>query len=64
MLIGLAIGIVGPFGDLSESLYKRQVGAKDSSRLIPGHGGFFDRIDSFIFVAPVTYMLALWWGWA
>ncbi len=64
VVIGLLVGIVGPLGDLSESLFKRQTGVKDSSKLIPGHGGFFDRIDSFIFVGPVVYLLAtLVWGW-
>ncbi|NOZ70876.1 MAG: phosphatidate cytidylyltransferase [Chloroflexi bacterium] len=62
VLIGLTVGIGGPFGDLSESLFKRQVGAKDSSHLIPGHGGFFDRVDSFIFVGPLLYLLALLWA--
>lgn len=62
ILIGLLIGIIGPIGDLSESLFKRQVGAKDSSTLIPGHGGFFDRADSFIFVSPIIYLLAKIWG--
>ncbi|NOX63502.1 MAG: phosphatidate cytidylyltransferase [Chloroflexi bacterium] len=59
-LVGVVIGLVGPLGDLSESVLKRQVGAKDSSNLIPGHGGVLDRIDSFIFAGPVVYILALW----
>lgn len=63
LLIGLVIGVAGLFGDLSESVFKRQVGEKDSSHLIPGHGGFFDRIDSFLFVGPCVYLLALLLGW-
>jgi len=62
-LLGVIIGAVGPLGDLSESLFKRQAGVKDSSHLIPGHGGFFDRIDSFIFVAPVIYLFVQLMGW-
>lgn len=63
VIVGLAAGVAAPLGDLSESLFKRQVGMKDSSHLIPGHGGFFDRVDSFTFVSPVVYLLATWWGW-
>ncbi|MEA3344934.1 MAG: phosphatidate cytidylyltransferase [Chloroflexota bacterium] len=54
-LIGALVGIVAPFGDFAVSMLKRQVGAKDSSRLIPGHGGMLDRLDSLLFTVPVVY---------
>lgn len=54
--IGFIIGTVGQIGDLIESLIKRDVGLKDSSSLIPGHGGFFDRFDSLILASPVLYL--------
>jgi phosphatidate cytidylyltransferase len=56
---GILIGIVGQIGDLAESLLKRDAELKDSSRLIPGHGGFLDRFDSMLFVAPVLLIYIL-----
>jgi phosphatidate cytidylyltransferase len=54
VLVGGVVGIVAQVGDVAESLFKREVGVKDSSHLIPGHGGVLDRLDSLYFVIPVA----------
>lgn len=56
-LLGLVIGAFAPLGDLGESMFKRQGGLKDSSNVFPGHGGFFDRIDSWIWGAALGYFV-------
>lgn len=58
--IGLALGASGQIGDLFESMLKRSYGVKDSGRIIPGHGGLLDRLDSLIFAFPPAYYLVLW----
>jgi len=60
ILLGFLVSIFGQLGDLVESLFKRNVGVKDSGRLIPGHGGFLDRMDSVIFAGVVVYYFAIW----
>ena len=58
--LGAVLGVMATMGDLAVSFIKRQVGAKDSGHLIPGHGGMLDRIDSLLFVSPVVYVFAVW----
>lgn len=57
VLFGALVSAAGQIGDLVESLYKREAGVKDSSQIIPGHGGVLDRLDSLLFAIPTAYLL-------
>lgn len=59
-IFALSVGAVGQLGDLFESEFKRAAGVKDSSSLLPGHGGFLDRLDALLLSAPVAYFLKVY----
>ena len=61
-IIGLALllPLAGELGDLAESLIKRGAGVKDASHIIPGHGGFLDRLDSLLITVPLVYYYLTW----
>lgn len=58
LLVGFAVAISAPLGDLCQSLVKRDLGVKDMGALLPGHGGLLDRFDSLLFVLPTVYLVA------
>ena len=56
--LAIVLAAVGVLGDLAESAMKRGAGAKDAASILPGHGGFLDRLDSLLFGAPILYYFA------
>ncbi|MGE5123506.1 MAG: phosphatidate cytidylyltransferase [Acidobacteriaceae bacterium] len=62
-LVGLVMGVFPTLGDLGESMIKRQMGVKDSGNILPGHGGAFDRVDSWLWAVVIGYYMIVWlWG--
>ena len=60
MILALVIAVFAPLGDLTESMFKRNLDVKDFGAVITGHGGVLDRFDAFLFVLPVAYYVTLW----
>ncbi len=56
-MFALIANVAGQFGDLAESAIKRSAGVKDSGTILPGHGGFLDRVDSTMFTLPILWAL-------
>jgi phosphatidate cytidylyltransferase len=63
IVVGATISVLGQFGDLVESLYKRGLQIKDSGELLPGHGGILDRFDGLLVATPMIYLYLQWTNW-